>query len=205
MTEKVIRSHAARVKQANTMLENHPDYRYETISIYDREAFVELFLLEDIVRLYEMRLKREESHIPNGGRTDEKGKQLNIKRFSAIIELFKAAIGAARAAISGGDYKKVWKAIPEWPLKMVAGNVKNLPQLRKMTVEMLRELSSDAQAAETEMNRLDEDLDDLEEHEENVRLIKNIPMSKEDIEKVIRLAEEVIPDPQNSRNSRPNI
>lgn len=71
MAGKIIRSHRARSKQAKEMLKNNDEYRGETISIIDREAFVEFYLLEDIVRLYNNRLKREKNYTPQG-RADEK-------------------------------------------------------------------------------------------------------------------------------------
>ncbi len=122
------------------MLDKNPDYAKVKISRIDKEAFVELFLLEDIVRLYERLLENEESYVSTS-RAVEAGKQFNIKRFSAIIELFKAAIGVARVAILGGDYKAVWKAIPEMQLTMAAnGGIKALPKLREIGGEILLQL-----------------------------------------------------------------
>ena len=52
---KTIRSHRARVRQANEALKNDPKLSKERISIVDREALVEFYLLEDIVDLYQVR------------------------------------------------------------------------------------------------------------------------------------------------------
>ena len=52
---KFITSHRVRVARANELINQLP----ERISIIDREAYVEFFLLEDIVRLYEYRLNQE--------------------------------------------------------------------------------------------------------------------------------------------------
>ena len=204
MAEKTIRSHRARVKQANETLKNNPRYKRERISIIDREAFVEFYLLEDIVKLYNMRLREEQLYVPQG-RADEKGKKSNIEKFSAIISVFNAAIGAARSAINSGDYKKVWKAIHEGALMAAANSVKSLPELRKLAIEMLRELSADTVESVDVMRGLDEDLDDLDAHEENVRRVKDLPPTMDEIEEVIRAAEMAIPD--RKRNSRldPNI
>lgn len=199
MAEKRIRSHRARVKQANEMLKSNPRFKYERISIIDREAFVEFYLLEDIVKLYNMRLKEEQAYIPQG-RADEKGKSLNIEKFSVIINVFNAAIGAARTAINSGNYKKVWKAIHEGALMAAANSVRNLPELRKLAIELLRELSTDTVDAVNEGLALDEDLDDLDVHEANVRRVKNLPPTMDEIEEVIRAAEAAIPD--KKRNSR---
>lgn len=199
MAEKTIRSHRARVKQANDTLKNNPRYRRERISIVDREAFVEFYLLEDIVKLYNTRLKEEQAYVPQS-RADEKGKQSNIEKFSAIISVFNAAIGAARTAINSGDYKKVWKAIHEGALMAAANSVRSLPELRELAIEMLRELTADQMEAVGVAHELDEDLDDLDAHEANVRSVKNLPPTMDEIEEVIRVAEAAIPD--RKRNSR---
>ncbi len=199
MAEKVIRSHRARVKQANETLKNNPRFKRERISIIDREAFVEFFLLEDIVKLYNIRLREEKAYIPRG-RADEKGRQQNIEKFSAIIDVFNAAIGAARSAINSGDYKRVWKAIHEGALMATANSVRNLPELKRLAIDLLRELSSDMTYSLDVSRELEEDLDDLDAHEQNVRKVKNLPPTMDEIEEVIRAAEAAIPD--RNRNSR---
>lgn len=203
MAEKIIRSHRARVKQANDLIHEDPRYKHERISKTDREAFVEFFLLEDIVKLYRIRLKNEQAYVPQG-RADEKGKKSNIEKFSAIISVFDAAIGAARSAINSGDYKKVWKAIHEWPLMIAANSVSNLPQLRELAIELLRELSSDMIEAIDVAHGVDEDLDDLEAHEANVRSVKDLPPTMDEIEEVIRAAEAAIPDRTKNSGLNPN-
>ena len=71
------------MKQANETLKNNPRYKRERISIIDREAFVEFYLLEDIVKLYNIRLKEEQAYVPQG-RADEKGKRANIENFPPL-------------------------------------------------------------------------------------------------------------------------
>ncbi len=193
MSEKIIRSHRARVKHANATLKNNPRYKRERISIIDREAFVEFYLLEDIAKLYNIRLKEEQAYVPQG-RADERGKKANIEKFSAIISVFNAAIGAARTAINSGDYKRVWKAVPERLLMVAANSVRTLPELRMLAIEMLRDLSADMVVALEESAALDEDLDDLDAHEANVRSVKALSPTMDEIEEVIRAAEAAIPD-----------
>ncbi|MGN1103989.1 MAG: hypothetical protein ACI4QI_03855 [Candidatus Coproplasma sp.] len=197
MAEKFIRSHRARVKQANDTIKNNPRYNRERINIIDREAFVEFYLLEDIVKLYGVRLREEQAYVPHG-RADEKGKIANIQKFSAIIDVFNAAIGSARSAINSGDYSKVWKAIHEGALMAAASNVKNLPELRKLAIELLRELSSDMLEAVHESHLLDEDLDEIDAHEANYIEHYDIPPTLDEIEEVIRAAEAAIPDKKRS-------
>lgn len=201
MAEKIIRSHRARVKKANLILSSHPRFSQEHITLIDREAFVEFFLLEDIVRLYEIRLNEEKAYIPHG-RADEKGKQINMRMFTAIIDIFEAAIGVARTAINSGNYKKVWKAIPERPLMIAANTTKRLPELRKLAVELLYDLSDDMMEALSVSQELEKSLDALEDHEENVSTVKGIPMTMEKIEEVIRAAEDAIPDRKRKSPSR---
>ena len=160
---------------------------------------MEFFLLEDIVKLYNIRLREEKAYIPRG-RADEKGRQQNIEKFSAIIDVFNAAIGAARSAINSGDYKRVWKAIHEGALMATANSVRNLPELKRLAIDLLRELSSDMTYSLDVSRELEEDLDDLDAHEQNVRKVKNLPPTMDEIEEVIRAAEAAIPD--RNRNSR---
>ena len=194
MGEKTIRSHMARVKQANETLKKHPKFSRERISIIDREAFVEF---------YNIRLGEEKAYVPQG-RADEKGRKQNIEKFSAIINIFNAAIGAARSAINSGDYKKVWKAIHEGALMAAASSVKNLPELKSLAIELLRELSEDMMTAVDISHELDEDLDDLDAHEENVRRVKDLPPTMDEIEEVIRAAEAAIPDRKKTSRMDPN-
>ncbi len=200
MQKKIIRSHAARVKDAKKLLES-PRYSGLYISQFDREAFVEFFLLEDILDLYQIRLKDEKAYVPRG-RADAKGREINIKKFEAIIKVLDAAIGAARSAINAGNYKMVWKAIHEGPMMLAANRIKYLPELRKMAIEILKQLLDEMDEAEVMAQGIDEDLDDLEAHEENVRRVKGLPsFNMEEIEEVIRIAEAVIPDRKSNKKT----
>ena len=203
MAEKIIRSHRQRVKAAKAVIPSNPIYRVERISIVDREAFVEFFLLEDIRRLYQIRLKREEDRVAVGS-VDQRGRNKNIEKFSCIIDVFNAAIGSALAAINSGDYKRVWKAIPEGALMAAANSVRNLPVLRKLAVEMLRDLYNDAYEASSISYGLEEDIQELDEHDANFRGYNNIPLTPESIEEVIRAVEAAIPDKKYTTKVNPN-
>ena len=203
MAEKIIRSHRQRVKAAKDLIPSNPIYRGERISIVDREAFVELFLLEDIRRLYQMRLKREKDRVAVG-LVDQRGRDKNIEKFSRIIDVFNAAIGSALAAINSGDYKRVWKAIPEGALMAAANSVRNLPVLRKIAVEMLRDLYNDAYEASSISYGLEEDIQELDEHDANIRSFNDISLTPESIEEVIRAVEAAIPDKKSTTKVNPN-
>ena len=202
MAEKIIRSHRERVKAAKSLIASNPDYRAERITIVDREALVEFLLLEDIKRLYAMRLKREQNRVTIGP-VDQRAKDKNIEKFSCIIDVFNAAIGAAVSAINSGDYKRVWKAIPEGALMAAANSVKNLPILRALAVEMLRDLYKDAQDASNISHGLLDDIKELDEHDVNTRNYYNIPLTPESIENVISAVEAAIPD-KKSTKATPN-
>lgn len=198
----IIRSHKARVKQANDTLKTNPRYMNERISIFDREAFVEFYLLEDIERLYRMRLANEEAYVPQG-RADERGRTANIARFKAIISLFQSAIGACRAAISAGLYKAVWKAIPERALMVAANSVKRLPVLREIASDILRDLYKDETFVELLVKGMEEDLDDYDINDKNTREYYQLP-TQDEIDEIIRSAEEIIPDKKRNNKVNPN-
>lgn len=199
--QQYITSHSTRVRKAKEAIKHSP----EKISIFDREAYVEFYLLEDIVRLYQYRLEKEKAknYTTRAGAMTQKR---NLEKFSAIIKIFQSAIEVAWGEIDSGNYKVVWKAIHEGALMAAAGNVKNLPELRALAVDLLKELSEEALAATSEDTALEEGLDELEAHEANVRSVRGLP-SADEIEEVIRAVEAAIPDKEKSSKgkNKPNI
>lgn len=183
-----ITSHRSRVQKAKEIIAE----RREKVSVFDREAFVEFFLLEDIARLYEHRLEEEKSKKVET-RAGQMAKERNIQKFTAVLNLFKSAIEIAWGQITAGNYSGVYQSIPERPLMTAANNTKYLPQLRKIAVKMLKILSDEAMLATQESISFDEALDELEDHEANVRAIKGLP-SVSEISEVIKAAELAIPD-----------
>lgn len=200
MANKTIRSHRERVKQAKIIIGT--SYKNERISIIDREAFVEFLLLEDIANLYKIRLRKTEAIIPND-RAGERSRGVNIRKFKAIINVFNAAISVAQSAIDSGDYRKVWRSIHEGALMSTANSVNTLPQLKKLAIELLKDLTDDMAEAEEVNIKLEEDIDDLDAHEQNVFTVKGITPTIAQINDVIRDAEEAIPD-DIKKNNRPN-
>ena len=191
--EKIIRSHGARVKEAQRLIK----MRGERISVFDREAFVEFLLLEDIERLYEARLAREKERIPTT-RAGEMAQKRNIAKFNAVLNLFRSAADVARALIDDGHYAEVWRSIPEYPLTKAAGSTKNLRVLREMATKLLRDLYQEAVDALEEQEMLDEELDAIESHDANLRNLRGLP-SAESIEALIRDVTEVIPDAETAK------
>lgn len=197
---KFITSHGNRVKRAEEYRKNSP----EVISIFDREAFVEFYLLEDIVRLYKYRLEGEQNKKVET-RAGAMTKKRNIEKFSAVINIFESAIEIAWGEITSGNYKAVWSAIPEHALMRAANSLKHLPELRDLSVKLLRSLSNDALEATAQNADFDQSLDEIEDHEANVRRVKGLP-SADEIEEVIRAIEIAIPaETKKANKPNPNI
>ena len=77
--------------------------------------------------------------------------------------------------------------------------------MRDLALKMLRALSNDALEATQQNVLFDESLDEIEDHESNVRRVKGLP-SAEEIDEVIRAIEVAIPDDKKNKNKpNPNI
>lgn len=194
-----IRSHRSRVIAANKLISTLP----EKISLIDREAFVEFFLLEDIIRLYNYRLDNEKKQKADS-RPAVMARNRNMERFTAILKIFEAAVDFARAEISAGNYSLVWKSIPEHPLMVAASNIKHLAELREIAVQLLKNLTAEALSATEETVKLDEALDEIEDHSANVRAVKGLP-SEQEIEEIIRAVEVAIPAESTKRKSKIDV
>lgn len=182
--EKFITSHKSRVKRANEYRATSP----ERISIIDREALVEFYLLEDVLRLLEWRLGESirdykdvtEQNEPFG----KQATQSNIATFTAMIDIFKATINVSRAQIRCGNYKAVWRAIPEHVLMTAANQVGNLKILKDIVIGMIKTLMEEALEAQGIKMTLDEYLRSAQSHDANVRAVKGLP-SPEELKKLI--------------------
>lgn len=199
----IIRSHRQRVTDANWIINNVPRYRKEKINIIQREAFVEFLLLEDIVELYTQRKKEEEKVRDNSTRYERRAAEENIARFSAVINIFEAAVGVAKALINSGRYLEVSGAIPEYSLMWSINGNKKLAYIRDLAIELLKRLSNSAMEAQQISNSVDENLIDLENHEKNVKLVNG-----DNYEKLIEEIKSVIPFDEpvaKERNSNKEI
>ncbi len=199
--QKFITSHKTRVKRANEYIKNSP----ERITIIDREAFVEFYLLEDIERLYKYRLSKEQAKVPET-HAGELAKQRNMQKFSNILEIFQSVIEIAWALIDDAHYKEVWRAINEHALMIAAGSSKNLDALEEMGRDLLRKVFDDAVQVGIIKQKMDEDIEDLEAHDANARTVSGLP-SAEEIGELLKAAEAVIPDmtEEKVRKPKPNI
>ena len=165
------------------------------VSLIDREAFVEYLLLEDLKKFYEDRLEAvKHPNAPGEStRAGQMAKAMNVEKFSAMCELFKSATDVAAHRLLDNDFSSVWRAIPEHALLTASSNVKNLPKLRAIVVDLLRELQEAQLASVAEVKKLNEALDDVEAHDANARLVCDLP-DPSVIEETIKAAELAIPD-----------
>ncbi len=172
--QKFITSHRERVERAKRLIEPLPEH----ISIFDREAFVEFFLLEDIERLYRYRYEKVKSRNP----TTREGifsQKKQLEKMHYLIYMLTSCIEVLNGKIDVGAYSDVWKAIHEHQLKVAAGNMKYLDQLVKMTESMLKDVDEEALDAAHKMLEAGEFMNELEAHDANVRSLRGIPEYEE--------------------------
>ena len=164
---KFITSHTSRVQRAEMFRERSP----EKISVFDREALVEYYLLEDITRLYRYRLQQANEKLARGMKTPDgiRGTKKNIEKYKAVIAIFECAMELAWCAIEAGNYKVVWSSIPEGPLMAAAKDLKYLPQLRDLSIKLMRDLLEEATFASEEWSIVRKDIDALVAHVKKAR------------------------------------
>ncbi len=168
--QKFITSHRYRVQRAKEFISRLG----ERVSIFDREAFVEFFLLEDIDRLYHFRYQKVKSRKP----TTREGifyQKKQLEKMHYLIYMLTGCIEVFNMKIDVGSYSDVWKAIHEHQLMVAAGNMKYLDDLVKMTETMLKEVDEEALEIAHKMLENGEFMNDLEAHDDNVRTLRGIP------------------------------
>ena len=170
----IIRSHRARVIAANEEVKRRP----EKITIFDREALVEFYLLEDIERLYKFRLEREVAKNPDTPH-GIKMKELNIELFANFINVFKSAAETAWGLIDNGNYKAVWRSIPEHQLMIASNSTKYLRKLAELANDILSSVVEESIKSAQASGILDDQLEDIEAHEVNARRVLGLPSKAE--------------------------
>lgn len=199
--EKFITSHKFRVRRAKEELENSPEIR---VSIWDREAYVETYLLEDIIRLYEYRLQKELTRTV-ASKYGESFRRHNIESFQAILSVVKQAYDICEANLSMSNYRLVWSSINEGALMRAAGSTKNLPALKALVVKLVKTLYEDTLIYLKNSQGLDEEEEILNEHDRNARLLEGLP-SEEEYRAALAELEKVLPDvPSAKAKSNPTI
>lgn len=197
MAKTTIRSHRARVQAAKDFLATSSRYSAEKISLLDREAFVEFFLLEDIYALYEMRLANAQSRNKKT-LAGKYSKEANIRKFKAFLDVLGSAMEVAEGMIESGEYSTVRRAIPEALLMIFANSVKFLPTLTKIATEMYEDLSGESLEAEDQRDGMTESVEETRAHEENVRRAKALPDFDPGLAATI---EEVLPATDSTRTN----
>ena len=134
--EKFITSHKFRVEKAKKQLETWPD----KVTIFDREAFVEFYLFEDIIKFYKFKLSEEASKEVSDEKSEKK-KNAKIKIYSEIIDVFSGICELAYAYMRNGNYKIVWSSVPEHALMTAANKPKYSKKLLEIAMEIADGLS----------------------------------------------------------------
>lgn len=198
MAQKIIRTHKERVAKAKEIVEKNSIY--SGASLLDREAIVGFLLLEDVRDLYSKRLEDAKSHVPVG-RIAAKARDLNIKKFSGVIEILSEAIGTARSTLEAGNYKKVRRAINEGSLISAANSIKNIDEMLELAMELVKDISDDALYVERFTNKIGEFLEDLEMHEDNVRTARDISSAGNGIDAAIASVQDIIPTDETNKKT----
>ncbi len=196
--QKFITSHRYRVQRANALIRRLG----EQVSIFDREAFVEFFLLEDIDRLYRSRYQKVKDRDP-ATREGIFFQKKQLEKMHYLIYMLTACIEVLNMKIDVGSYSDVWKAIHEHQLMVAAGNMKYLDNLVKMTEIMLKDVDEEALEVARKMLERGEFMNDLEAHDANVRTLRGIPEYVESNDVIDPM--DVAKYNRNSEKHKPNI
>lgn len=180
--ENIIRSHGARVKAAKVLIANDPTYSKRNISIFDREAFVETFLLEDLFNFYQNSLDAIQNSAFTTRRAEEL-KRIQAANIKAILKLLASAFDVARLIIlEGSDLSLVWKSIPEHVLMHKATKQKQLDALREIVKGIQGDLFEKARLVGVVVRRHDEDDLDLKSEDNYRRMMQGLDTREKYIE-----------------------
>ncbi len=188
-SKKIITSHSSRAKRAKEIIKNWP----EKVSIFDREAFIEFLLLEEVLALFEKKYETELKRKAPTGRAGKMAHEKNLARFSHLKSIYGETVDVARALIDAGDFKIVWQTVPERNLMKAARNPRTVEMVESIGASLLKSLTDEALELEIIREKYNEDLDAIESHEANVRSVKGLPSmgNPADIKEVEDVVEEV--------------
>ncbi len=196
-TKKIIRSHRSRVKAAKAAIALLP----EKIPVGGREAYVEFYLLEDIERLYQYRLNKTKSKKKETREGLFSQKKL-IEKINYLLYMIKKCIEVLDDKISDGGHIEVRKAIHEHKLIVASRSMKNLDVLVSLVEVMLGDIDKDALSLAQEMRRSEEFMDELEDHDANVRRHFDLP---EDFDAAMNTVKVDVPEDKKNGNNKPNL
>ena len=158
------------------------------ISSIGKSALTKYYLLEDWVRLYEYRLEvakkeKEKEEAKEDSQKTKVGKGVvdaNIEAFESILYTLRSAVDAGKGAIHRGSFTKVNSAIKERELIKAANDMKRLSEMHEKTSVLYKALLEETTVVVEAEEKLDEQIEKIERHDENVRAVKGLPSSKED-------------------------
>lgn len=190
--EKIITSHRYRVKRANETIKEWPI----KVSIFDREAFVEFYLLWDIIELYEHLIKVQKAKQPATARGEE-SKARTLELLNATLTVFKTAADICEDQLYLGHFKNVWASINEHALMHAAGSNRNLSVTAKLAIKLLKDIYGEAADATKTVCDMDDEAEQNKKHDANVRTVRGIP-SREEIDAIIADVEDGIDSNTNT-------
>lgn len=190
--EKIITSHRYRVKRANETIKEWPI----KVSIFDREAFVEFYLLWDIIELYEHLIKVQKARQPATARGEE-SKARTLELLNAILAVFKTAADICEDQLYLGHFKNVWGSINEHALKRAARKTGNPSVMAKLAIKLLKDIYAEAADATKTVCDMDDEAERNKKHDANVRTVRGIP-SREEIDAIIADIEDSIDSNTNT-------
>jgi len=168
---KIIRTHKERVRAAEHFRKN---VSRERISIIDREAYVECYLLEDMRRLYELRLQEalaDDKIVTSFGVSA----QINfIGQLTSLVEVLSSCIEAAKYIIKAGKYSLVWMAINESALMRASKKMEGMEQVLEMALKLDKELQEGRLKADEYLKALKEGKKENDRHIDNTRAVRGV-------------------------------
>lgn len=196
---RIIRSHRKRVKDAKALIEADPLYRTMDIRFPNTEAFVEVLLLEDIMKMIEKQLKAEQNSRPTT-KLGKQAREINIVKYKALHELFKNLIELSRSAIISQKFSLVYRSIPETQLTRAARSVRKLDRLKELALNVHSALAADSNLAVSTARDLDRQADAAESLRRNQELVDQARYGGPDQYSSDKL-EEVLPEEEEERTT----
>lgn len=198
MKNYTIRSHRARKKAAKLLIKNGY-FETERINRTGCEAIAEYLLLEDIESLLSRRLELVRNQ-PSKTRGGQMAQDRMITKYEKLLDLYTTWVEMASIQVYDHQFARIRRTIKERPLIRAASDPRNLDVLGNLSINSLKELSNEVSIAESEVASRDKRFEDLENHEKNVRSLKELP-SEKDIEAVIKSVEDAIPVLKDDKKS----
>ena len=202
-----IRTHKERVKYAKDSY----NYRQDGLKLsrLDLEAYVELYLIEDVALYHVDRMNA----LRNGQAVitrDNRLTSIAIDRHAKISRVFQEIANLCRYLVEFGEYRTVWMTIPERQIFKLSRNISNksLKELAAVATKIMKRLYSDA----VELARNDAEFNTAQEYiraeDENARQYYQLP-SIDEIDEIVNEVNAMFPDNNidkiNHGHNKPNL